>query len=235
MKGGINLNLSAERALIATRVYQETEHLPPIARAALGLEAVLEQMAIEIHDWDLIVGNQADGLRASTINPAVNTWIVDEPDRFGLRDGSRFHITEDTKACIRRIIPYWQKKNVYDRTMALLPEDTKDVMEGLVFTRGYTRSKGCGHWLVNMERVLAEGFSGIEARARQLRNACDLSDPDGVDKIPFYDAVIMVCQAVRDFALRYHRLALEKAETAVCERKEELRQMRRGLSETCNS
>ena len=78
MKGGINLNLSAERALIATRVYQETEHLPPSPRAALGLEAVLEQMAIEIHDWDLIVGNQADGLRASTINPAVNTWIVDD-------------------------------------------------------------------------------------------------------------------------------------------------------------
>lgn len=161
--------------------------------------------------------------------------MMDEPDRFELCNGSRFHITEDTRVCVRRIIPYWQKKNVYDRTMALLPEDTKDVMEGLVFTRGYTRSKGCGHWLVNMERILAEGFSGIEARARQLRNACDLSDPDGVDKLPFYDAVIMVCQAVRDFALRYHRLALEKAETAVCERKEELRQMRRGLSETCNS
>lgn len=247
MKGGINLNLqlsernqtfrsalinttptiSAERALIVTRVYQETEHLPPIVRAALGLKAVLEQMTIEIHDWDLIVGNQADGLRASTINPAVNTWIVDELDRFELRDGSRFHITEETKACIRRIIPYWQKKNVYDQTMALLPEDTKDVMEGLVFTCGYTLSKGCGHWLVNMERVLAEGFSGIEARARQLRNACDLSDPDGVDKLPFYDAVIMVCQAVRDFAFRYHRLALEKAETADSERKEELLEIAR--------
>lgn len=174
MKGGVFLNLqlsarnrtyrnalidsiptiSAERARIVTGVYQENEHLPSITRAALGLKAVLDQMTIEIQDWDLIVGNQADGLRASTINPAVNTWIVDELDRFALRDGSRFDITEETKGCIREIIPYWQKKNVYDQTMALLPEDTKDAMEGLVFTCGYTLSKGCGHWLVNMERVL---------------------------------------------------------------------------------
>jgi pyruvate formate-lyase/glycerol dehydratase family glycyl radical enzyme len=214
--------ISAERARIVTKVYQEHEHLTPIAKAALGLKTVLEQMTIEIQDWDLIVGNQADGLRTSTINPAVNTWIVDELDRFELRDGSRFLISEKTKECIRRIIPYWQNKNVYDQTMALLPEDTKDSMESLVFTCGYTLSKGCGHWLVNMERVLKEGFSGIEAQARQLRSACDLSDPDGVDKIPFYDAVIMTCQAVRDFALRYHRLALEKAKIADEERRKEL-------------
>lgn len=214
--------ISAERAQIVTKIYQENEHLSPIAKAALGLKAVLEQMTIEIQDWDLIVGNQADGLRASTINPAVNTWIVDELDKFELRDGSRFHISEETKESIRKIIPYWKNKNVYEKTMALLPEDTINAMDSLVFTCGYTLSKGCGHWLVNMERVLKEGFAGIEAQARSLRDACDLSDPDGIDKIPFYDAVIMVCQAVRDFALRYRALALEKAQSADEQRKKEL-------------
>lgn len=214
--------ISAERAQIVTKIYQENEHLSPIAKAALGLKAVLEQMTIEIQDWDLIAGNQADGLRASTINPAVNTWIVDELDKFELRDGSRFHISEETKESIRKIIPYWKNKNVYEKTMALLPEDTTNAMDSLVFTCGYTLSKGCGHWLVNMERVLKEGFAGIEAQARSLRNTCDLSDPDGIDKIPFYDAVIIVCQAVRDFALRYRALALEKAQSADEQRKKEL-------------
>lgn len=137
--------ISAERAQIVTKIYQENEHLSPIAKAALGLKAVLEQMTIEIQDWDLIVGNQADGLRASTINPAVNTWIVDELDKFELRDGSRFHISEETKESIRKIIPYWKNKNVYEKTMALLPEDTINAMDSLVFTCGYTLSKGCGH------------------------------------------------------------------------------------------
>lgn len=48
-----------------------------------------------------------------------------------------------------------------------------------------------------------------------------------MDKIPFYDAVITVCQAVRDFALRYHRLALEKAETTEAERRDELLEIAR--------
>lgn len=214
--------ISAERAQIVTKVYQENEHLTPIAKAALGFKSVLEQMTIDIWDWDLIVGNQADGLRVSTINPAVNTWIIDELDKFELRDGSRFEISEQTKDTIREIIPYWRGKNVYDQTISLLSEETKNAMDSLVFTCGYTLSKGCGHWLVNMERVLKEGFSGIENQARHLRQNCDLSDPDGVDQIPFYDAVIMVCQSVRNFALRYRSLALEKAQYASEDRKKEL-------------
>ena len=87
--------ISAERAEIVTRVYQQNEQAVPIMKAALGLKAVLEEMTVLIWDWDLIVGNQADGLRVSTINPAVNTWIIDELDKFEKRDGSRFEITEE--------------------------------------------------------------------------------------------------------------------------------------------
>ena len=221
--------ISAERAEIVTRVYQENEQAVPIIKAALGLKAVLEEMTVLIWDWDLIVGNQADGLRVSTINPAVNTWIIDELDKFEKRDGSRFEITEETKETIRRIIPYWRGKSVYDRTVSLLSEETIAAMDALVFTCGYTLTKGCGHWLVNMETVLKEGFAGIEARAVKEKAKCDLCDPDGLDKLPFYDAVIMTCQAVRTFAGRYSTLAEEQAKTASPERKAELLH----IAETC--
>ncbi len=154
--------ISAERAEIVTRVYQENEQAVPIMKAALALKAVLEEMTILIWDWDLIVGNQADGLRVSTINPAVNTWIIDELDRFEKRDGSRFEISEETKETIRRITPYWKGRNVYDRTVSLLSEDTMAAMDALVFTCGYTLSKGCGHWLVNIIEIVAVDIAMVK-------------------------------------------------------------------------
>ena len=42
--------ISADRAEIVTRVYQENEQAVPIMKAALALKAVLEEMTILI--WD---------------------------------------------------------------------------------------------------------------------------------------------------------------------------------------
>ena len=80
----------AERAVIWTDVYKQNEDKPPITKAALALKKTLEEMSITIYDDELIVGNQGSALRATTLSPTVNTWAVNELDRFEKRDGSRF-------------------------------------------------------------------------------------------------------------------------------------------------
>jgi len=87
----------AERAKIWTQVYQDNEDQPPITKAALALQKTLQEMSITIYDDELIVGNQGSALRATTLSPTVNTWAVEELDRFDKRDGSRFLISEETK------------------------------------------------------------------------------------------------------------------------------------------
>lgn len=211
-----------ERAVIWTEVFREHEDLQPITKAAIAFRETLRRMTIFIGEDDLIVGNQGSSLRATTLNPIVNTWFVDELDKFELRDGSKFRITEENKAIARELVSYWKGRNVYEQTLAVLPELTKENMDAVVFTCGYTLSKGCGHWLLGINNVLKYGFSGLEAQARQQLERCDFADETGVDKIPFYQAVIMSCQAVKEFADRYAALAAQQAEKAQGKRREEL-------------
>ncbi len=214
--------ICSERAAIWTQTFQEHESEPAIIKEALALKATLENMTIRIGEEELIVGNQANGLRATNLNPLVNTWVIDELDKFEKRDGSVFRISEETKKIIRDIYPYWEGKSVFDHTMSILDDDAKDAMDALVFTCGYTLTKGCGHWLLNFENVLEMGFKGLEDKAKEKLSALDFTDPLGVDKIPFYKAIIITCEAVRNFARRYSELANKLAKGAEENRREEL-------------
>jgi len=120
-------------------------------------------------------------------------------------------------------MPYWKGRSVSDHTMALIPDGAKDAMDALVFTCGYTMTKGCGHWLLNIENVLINGFAHFKERAEKLLSELDYANPEGVQKIPFYEAVIMTCDSVREFAARYSALAREMAsKSKTDERKREL-------------
>ena len=108
-----------ERAVIWTEVFREHEELQPITKAAIAFRETLRRMTIFIGEDDLIVGNQGSSLRATTLNPIVNTWFVDELDKFELRDGSKFRITEENKAIARELVSYWKGRNVYEQTLAI--------------------------------------------------------------------------------------------------------------------
>lgn len=217
-----------ERAVIWTEVYKQNESAPPIMKAALALKKTLEEMTITIYDDELIVGNQGSALRATTLSPTVNTWFKDELDKFDKRDGSRFLISEETKEKIRAILPYWEGKTVYESTLNLLDPKTIDAMNALVFTCGYTLGKGCGHWLLNFDHVLKGGFKSLREAAQRKLDELDYTDPRGVDQIPLYKAIIITCDAVRSFAMRYSELALRMAEEEKdARRKSELEQIAR--------
>lgn len=117
--------ICSERAAIWTQTFQEHEAEPAIIKEALALKATLENMTIRIGEQELIVGNQANGLRATNLNPLVNTWVIDELDKFEKRDGSVFRISEETKEIIRDIYPYWEGKSVFEHTMSILDDEQK--------------------------------------------------------------------------------------------------------------
>lgn len=66
------------------------------------------------------------------------------------------------------------------------------------------------------------GFKGLEDKAKEKLSALDFTDPLGVDKIPFYKAIIITCEAVRNFAKRYSELANKLAKGAEEKRRKEL-------------
>ena len=219
--------IDAERALLATEVYKAQQNQPNVMKRALMLQNILEKMSIYIEDKTLLAGNQGTKNRNAPIFPEYTMeFVINELDKFEKRDGDVFYITEETKEQLRSIAPFWKNNNLRARGEALLPDEVSVFMETGVFGMEGKLNAGDAHLAVNYEKLLAEGLKGYEKRTRELKAALDLTDPDSVDKYVFYKAVLIVIDAVHEFALRYSALAAEQAKKETdAKRKAELETM----------
>ena len=221
--------IDAQRAILATLSYKENLNQPRVMVRAKMLEKVLDHMSIYIEDKSLLAGNQATKNRNAPIFPEYTMeFVMNELNQFEKRDGDVFYITEKTKEQLREIAPFWQNNNLRARGEALLPEEVRVFMETGVFGMEGKLNAGDAHLAVNYERILKDGLRGYEKRAKEYKATLDLTNPDNVDKYCFYNAVLIVLEAVRNFANRYSVLAKDLAEKEMNqERKIELLEISR--------
>ena len=221
--------IDAQRAILATLAYKENLNQPRVMVRAKMLEKVLDNMSIYIEDKSLLAGNQATKNRNAPIFPEYTMeFVMNELDQFEKRDGDVFYITEKTKEQLREIAPFWQNNNLRARGEALLPEEVRVFMETGVFGMEGKLNAGDAHLAVNYERILKEGLKGYEKRVKECKATLDLTNPDNIDKYCFYNAVLIVLEAVRNFANRYSVLAKDLAEKELNqERKVELLEISR--------
>lgn len=221
--------IDAQRAILATLAYKENLNQPRVMVRAKMLEKVLDNMSIYIEDKSLLAGNQATKNRNAPIFPEYTMeFVMKELDQFEKRDGDVFYITEKTKEQLREIAPFWQNNNLRARGEALLPEEVRVFMETGVFGMEGKLNAGDAHLAVNYERILKDGLRGYEKRVKEYKTSLDLTDPESIDKYCFYNAVLIVLEAVRNFANRYSVLAQDLAEKELNqERKIELLEISR--------
>ena len=221
--------IDAQRAILATLAYKENLNQPRVMVRAKMLEKVLDNMSIYIEDKSLLAGNQATKNRNAPIFPEYTMeFVMNELDQFEKRDGDIFYITEKTKEQLREIAPFWQNNNLRARGEALLPEEVRVFMETGVFGMEGKLNAGDAHLAVNYERILKDGLRGYEKRVKEYKATLDLTDPESIDKYCFYNAVLIVLEAVRNFANRYSVLAKDLAEKELNqERKIELLEISR--------
>lgn len=221
--------IDAQRAILATLAYKENLNQPRVMVRAKMLEKVLDNMSIYIEDKSLLAGNQATKNRNAPIFPEYTMeFVMNELDQFEKRDGDVFYITEKTKEQLREIAPFWQNNNLRARGEALLPEEVRVFMETGVFGMEGKLNAGDAHLAVNYERILKDGLKGYEKRVKEYKASLDLTDPESIDKYCFYNAVLIVLEAVRNFANRYSVLAQDLAEKELNqERKIELLEISR--------
>ena len=221
--------IDAERAILATEAYKENLNQPRVMVRAKMLEKILNHMSIYIEDKSLLAGNQATKNRNAPIFPEYTMeFVMNELNQFEKRDGDVFYITEKTKEQLRDIAPFWQNNNLRARGEALLPEEVRVFMETGVFGMEGKLNAGDAHLAVNYERILKDGLRGYEKRVKEYKATLDLTDPESIDKYCFYNAVLIVLEAVRNFANRYSVLAKDLAEKELNqERKIELLEISR--------
>ena len=104
-------SLCADRSVLVTESYKETEALPPVLRQALAFDRVLSQMPIWIQDGELIVANIASRPRGAFLFPEYDdAWLMKELDTISTRKVDPWLLNDEDKAKIKSCREYWKGK-----------------------------------------------------------------------------------------------------------------------------
>jgi len=223
-----------ERARLVTQSYKETEGEPMIIRRAKALAKVLREMTIFIQKDQLIVGNQASKLRASPLFPETEAGYLErELDIFPKREQDRLIIPPEVKRELEEVIfPYWRGKTIEDIALKAIPPESREIFEHEypTFCPDIHLKGSIGHVIVDYEKVLRLGIKGLKSGIEKKLEALDLSDPEASEKYHFYQAELIVCGAIVDWARRY---AAEAKRLAAEEEDEEWKAELEKIAEIC--
>ncbi len=224
-------SICVERAQLTTEAYKQHSHRPMVLRRAMMLENILKHMSIYIEPQTRLAGNQAKANRSAPIFPEyAMDWVLNELDQFAERDGDRFHIDESSKDILRGIAPFWERNTLKERGLAAMPPSSRVFYDlGIIKAEGNITS-GDAHLAVNYENVLRYGLQWYRQRTQEKLAALDLAEYAQLQRSFFYEAVLVVIDAVIAFAHRYAQLAAEMAaDTDSALRRQELLEMARIL------
>jgi pyruvate formate-lyase/glycerol dehydratase family glycyl radical enzyme len=216
--------ICTERALIAMEAHKRHEAVPGTIRAARMLEAVLNSVSVWILEDELILGHWASLFRGVPLWPEFGVTIPQmgfhtDPAMVPL-------ITDKVRQDIEMLISYWRGKNCTDRLLAELPDNLKAAREASLWYwhMGVVGNRR-GRYLINLPLILSKGFNGIKKEAENKLAEIDLEEERAIDKQLFYRGVIIVCDAINNFSLRYAQKARQMAVTADIKRQEELEEL----------
>ena len=215
--------IDVERAKFFTESFRRTEGQPLILRWAKALKHIAENMTVYIDDHQLLVGRSGCQGRYGILYPELDGDFLDLAiEQLPQRVESPFNISdEDAKIVINEIAPYWKGKTFHESLTKALPADTakvtydpNDPLKSRFIVNETASFRSSIQWVHDYEKVLKRGFKGIKEDAQKQLDALDpLSPVDNMEKAPFLNAVITVCDAIVLWAKRHAELAAEMAAT----------------------
>jgi pyruvate-formate lyase len=212
--------ISVERMKLATESWKETASEDIEIRRARLFQRVLEGVPIAIHNDDLIVGRETEHLVGTPVfmdetgDSVPGLWDDTEDiggmlfrgalspgDKDILRECARFFdgqtAPDHVKSAWRSIVGTWAE----DLTEAKASDPTPD--------SGYYPGITCrGMW----EKILSVGMRGLIAEAEAGIERFRAMDETDINKLYFWQAAIIVCEAMIAYARRYGEMARELAE-----------------------
>lgn len=202
--------MCCQRAVIYTKVYQETEHLPIILRRAKALRRTLEIMDIFIQEGEVIVGHPASRPRSAEVFPEINIKFMEELDLFETREYNRLKVSPQVRSTLLKLQPYWQGKCPHDLLEARRSETLKKGFAMGLLSDPHEWS-GFAHVAMDYRKLLKFGIDGMREAIAAAQSALDRRDPRYEEKSAFYQAEEEICLGVLALADRYARLARKTA------------------------
>ena len=206
--------IEADRAILLTESYKETEGEPIITRRAKAFRHILENIPITIRDNELIVGAATKAPRGCQVFPEYSfEWLESEFDTVETRVADPFYISEKTKKELSEVYKYWKGKTTSELATSYMTDEAKIAIDHGMFTPGNYFYNGIGHVTVDYPKVLRIGYEGFIKEAKAHLAALKPGDADFAKRTHFLNAVIISCQAAIDYAQRYSELAATMAKT----------------------
>jgi len=206
--------IEADRAVLITESYMQSEGKPIITRRAEAFEHIARNLPITIRPLELIVGSNTIHPRSCQVFPEYSfEWLEAEFDTVETRSADPFYISEETKSRLHEAYKYWKGKTTSELALEYMSDNTKLAMEHNIFTPGNYFYNGVGHVTVDYGEVLAIGFEGIIKKAEKALEQCHEGDGDYARRTTFLRAVIKSLNAACEYAERYALLALEQAKS----------------------
>lgn len=220
---GVRPQIDVERGIFFTKSFMNTEGEHLALRWAKALMLYAEKSTVTIENDQLLVGRGGKASRYGILYPELDGDTLGENiSRLPGRSTSPFDISqEDADAVWEYIAAYWKGKTYHEELSKVFPQDTRrltynsDADSSSRFIVNETSSfRSALQWVHDYEIVLKKGFNGIKKELEEKRKELDNDDPvDAIEKIPFYDALIITCDAIVLWANRYADEALRLAET----------------------
>ena len=213
--------IDIERAKYFTESMKQTEGQLLILRWAKALKHIAENITVHIDDHQLLVGRSGQQGRYGILYPELDGDFLDlAVEQLSGRTQSPADISaEDARVVIEEIAPYWKGKTFHEDLAIALPEETlrltyypDNVLLSRFIVNETASFRSCLQWVHDYEKVLKKGFKRLREEAEERLQALDPFSPvDNVEKRPFLEAIVILCDAVVLWAKRHARLAAQMA------------------------
>ena len=207
-------NVDITRARAYTKVYRETEGMPSMLRRYKASAEVYRSLSDNVYDYEQLVGWPTKRIRGANFAIELHAhWLADDLPNLRGRTYDPFEITdEDYRELEEDLLPYWKEK-----TMAVQWGHYVDPKEwdraqfgGVSDVSNYLCANG-SHFIPSWTDVIEHGFVKYYEKAKALRAALDPNDPESVDKRIFYNGIIEVLEAIREWGERMSAACARKA------------------------
>ena len=209
-----------ERGKLVTESYKATVGEDANIRQAKALAHILENYPVYIREDELIVGAVTPTPRGCLWFPEVCDWLINEIDTISTREYNPTLVSEEDKEFYKKEIhPYWKDRCSYARIQKQLPDEVREKQKYGLWSCGISMEQPIGHILSLDKNRLEHGLKWYKEEAQKLIETSDQTDPKYIDKIQFWKAIIIICDAVHTFALRYANEAEKMAATCKDEKR----------------
>lgn len=193
-----------ERGRLVTESYQASEGEDPNIRQAKALAHVLENYPIYLREDELIAGSVTPTPRGCLWFPEITDWLINEIDTISTREYNPTIVSEEDKEYyINELHPYWKDRCSFARIQKQLPDEVREKQKFGLWSCGISMEQPIGHILALDKHRLERGIHWYKEQALNLIETADHCDPKYVDKLQFWKAIVIICDAVHTFALRY--------------------------------